>query len=199
MKVDPLKGLFFGFQIHLAVLDNLAHLCIEEGVPDDHLLLLHLLLEALCLEREVVEVEREWSKASVAKPLLELLQLLDESAPDLEIWSPRVKELERFKHRPAVLAHEVGSQDGRRSALASDGVDKHRLVLLDRVLDEVEYGLCGGIFSVENNLILEVHPLEGEVNDAPAFEVIRDLLARAVDDVGDFVRHYKLLVLQENE
>ena len=44
-------------------------------------------------------------------------------------------------------------------------------------------------------LIVLVEPEKGEVRDADGLPMVLDLLARAVDDVGHFVRHDEFQVL----
>ena len=82
--------LLIGLLVHNTVLYDFALLGIQEGVSKDNLFLLQIFGEAFRLERELVEIERERSKASVAEPMLELLQLLNEGAPDLQILPPGV-------------------------------------------------------------------------------------------------------------
>ena len=72
---------------------------------------------------------------------------------------------------------------------------EYRFILFNSVFDEIVDRFSGRVFRVEDDLILEIEPLEGEVHNAPSLEVILDLLACAVDDVRDLVRHYEFLVL----
>ena len=66
-RVDPPERLFSWFLTLELVLNYLAHLRVQERVPYDHLLFLQVLLEALAtLERQVVEVEWQWSEATIA-------------------------------------------------------------------------------------------------------------------------------------
>ena len=62
-------------------MDYLTHLSIQKCISNYHLFLLDLFLEALAFEGKIVEIEREGSQTSVTQPLLELLQLLNESSP----------------------------------------------------------------------------------------------------------------------
>lgn len=76
-------------------------------------------------------------------------------------------------------------------------MNQYRFILFNSVFDEVVDGFGGGVLGIENNLVFQVEPLEREVHDAPAFEVVLHLLAGAVDDVGDFVGHHEFLVLHQ--
>ena len=109
LVVCPLKSRLPFVLAHVVVLDYLAHLSIQKCVSDDHFFILELLRKVLTLKRQIVKIEGQWPHSAVAKSLLELLELLDEGAADLQIGTARVQELEGFQHAPPVLAHEVGS------------------------------------------------------------------------------------------
>ena len=72
---------------HFAVVHDLAHLSVEEGVSDYHLFLLNILRETFAFKGQVVKVETQRTHAAVAETLLELLQLLDKGASDFKVWS----------------------------------------------------------------------------------------------------------------
>lgn len=74
-----------------------------------------------------------------------------------------------------------------------------RLVFLDCILYEFVYGFCCCIFGVKNYLVLQIQPLEREIHYASPLPMILHLLSSAVDNVRNFVRHHKLLVLQETK
>ena len=75
-------------------------------------------------------------------------------------------------------------------------MDEHTLVLLDGVFNEVEDCLGSCVLVVEDNLVFQVQPLESQVDNASSFEVVHDLLARTINNVGDFIGDHKFLVLQ---
>jgi hypothetical protein len=74
-------------------------------------------------------------------------------------------------------------------------VHENGFVLFYRIFNEVVDSLCSGILGVKDDLILKVEPLEGKIYDSAALPVVGDLLASAVDNVGDLVGDDKLLVL----
>lgn len=76
-------------------------------------------------------------------------------------------------------------------------MDQNTFVLLYCVFYEVKYSLSSSVFLIEDNLILDIKPLEGEVDYSSSLEVVLDLLARAVDNVSNLVGHHKLLVLHK--
>jgi len=74
-------------------------------------------------------------------------------------------------------------------------MDEDGFVLFDCVFNKIENGFGGGIFGVEDCLVFQVHPLEGQVDHAAALPVVGHLLASAVYYVRDLVSHHELLVL----
>ena len=75
-------------------------------------------------------------------------------------------------------------------------MDQHAFVLLDGILNEVEDGFGGCILLVKDNLVFQVEPLESEIHNASAFEIVLDLFASTVNDVSHLVGYYEFLVLQ---
>ena len=76
------------------------------------------------------------------------------------------------------------------------------------LLDEFIYGVCCLIFDIKDNLawkssslksvtylVVLIKPEESEIGHPDWLPVVRDLLASAVDDVGDLVCHHELQVL----
>ena len=82
LVVDPLQGFVVTILRHFPVVHDLAHLCIQKCVTNNHFFILNFFWKGLSFEREVVEVETQRSHASVAETLFELLKLLDEGASD---------------------------------------------------------------------------------------------------------------------
>lgn len=161
LEVNPLEhALDCSLLNSAAVVRQLARLRIQKGISNYHFLFELIALESVRLEGQILEVERERAKATRMQPLLELLQLLDEGAADFEIRTTTVKELQCLEHGPAVLLHEVGSEHHRRSTLAAHRVHEDRLVLLNRVFDEIENSFGSCVLLVEDNCALKVHPLE---------------------------------------
>lgn len=72
---------------------------------------------------------------------------------------------------------------------------KDTFTLLICLLDELKDLLGCDVILVEKNLLLLVQPVKCQVNHAHAFPLVLYLLARAIDDLGDFVGNHKLDIL----
>lgn len=196
-SINPFECLLPWLKTFILVLYYLTHLCVYVSIMNYHLFFLQLLLKPFTpFKRSIIEVEREWTEPPIAKPLLVLLQLLDEVAPDLQVRPPWVQVLKRLQHGPAVLAHEVRSQDDGGAGHATDRVDKHGFELLYGVFNEVEDRVCWGVLGVEDNLVFDVEHVKGQVDHTLTLPVIRYLSAGTVDDVRDLVGYDEFLILK---
>ena len=57
LLINPLEGFLPIFVLHLAILNDLAHLCIQESISNDHFFLLEVFLETFALKGQVVKIE----------------------------------------------------------------------------------------------------------------------------------------------
>ena len=82
--------------------------------------------------------------------------------------------------------------------MSSDRVNQDRFTLFGGLLDEVKDALCCFVMAVEEYLVFLVKPKEGKINDPDILPVISYLLAGAIDNMGYFVCHHELQVLDTN-
>jgi len=76
-------------------------------------------------------------------------------------------------------------------------VHKDGLSGLERLLNEFKDGIGRfilGVARVQQHLVVLVEPEEGQVGDPDGLPMVLDLLARAVNDVRDFVSHHEFQV-----
>ena len=76
-------------------------------------------------------------------------------------------------------------------------MDKDALTALGSRVDEVKDLVGHFILRVEKNLVLLVHPVEGEVGNANALPHVANRVTRAVHDMGYFVRYNEFQVLPQ--
>ena len=76
-------------------------------------------------------------------------------------------------------------------------MDEHALAALRRRVDELEDLVRHPVLHVEENLVLLVHPVEGQVRDADALPHVPHGVARTVHDVSYLVRNDELQVLHK--
>ena len=118
--VDPLDRSDFLFQRLVVGRWNRPHLRVDEGVPEKKL----FARIGRSLIRELVPLARDVQVVQILQASLVQGQLVDESGPDLQVWSAAVQKLETLEERPLVLAHDVAGQGARCTALASHRVHK---------------------------------------------------------------------------
>jgi hypothetical protein len=102
----------------------------------------------------------------------------------------------RAQHNaPAILEDEVhrGAEAGSRRAI--DGVNQHRLVSLERLLDRAVYLVEHSVAFVEDDAVARLRPEVRQVLYTAAVPHVANLSARAVNYARDLVRHDELHVL----
>lgn len=97
----------------------LNRLRIAEGITEDDLVTFQLSwhidstdsLSVSAPKRVLTESVRKGTQAGLSQSILILLQLLDERGLDFEVRPARIQKFKCLYHRPAILAHQIDSQD----------------------------------------------------------------------------------------
>ena len=95
-----------------------------------------------------------------------------------------------------ILAHDVRGQSAGCSTLASHRVHKNALSSFNGLLYEIKDGITCFILAIEDHLVILIQPEERQIRDSNRLPVIRNLLARTINDMRNFISHHKLDVLR---
>mmetsp|Transcript_16239 Transcript_16239/g.50857 ORF Transcript_16239/g.50857 Transcript_16239/m.50857 type:complete len:303 (-) Transcript_16239:8-916(-) len=141
-----------------------------------------------------VEAQRALSFGSQTE--LETHELLQEGRLHFQLHMSALQKLRRLPQAPSVLCHHVGTEYAAGAGLAVERVDQDPFCKLDSLLNKVENFIGHLVSRVKNNLAGSVDPVVGQVANAEGRPAAWDLLAAAVDDVGNLVLSDSFQVLR---
>lgn len=114
----------------------------------------------MLLARDRVPHLSGWWHSLLASSHLPLLQLLEEGAANLEVWSPRIDIFERFHERPIKFLHEVDANDTASPTLPPNRVNQDTIEVACCLVDEVLDFYRHLVHVIEEKLAIVVQPVE---------------------------------------
>ena len=133
------------------------------------------------------------------EPLVQEPELLQEARVRVRVAALRLDEGAGLVEPPLVLGHEVGDAARDAPARAQKAVEQHRLARAERLVDEgddlLDDDAAARVLRVEERVVRVVVPGEREVAHAVRAPQVRQLAARAVDNISNLVELDELRVL----
>ena len=94
-----------------------------------------------------------------------------------------------------ILSHYVRRQRTSCSALPSDRVNQHTLRRFNGLLYEIKNSIARFILTIQHHLVILIKPEKRQISNSDGFPMIGNLLASAINDVGNFIGNYELYIL----